>query len=179
MSETDEPGCHFCDELRGRTGGAPRAFDDERFAVFIGRYQPTGPGYALVVPHRHVQDLHSLPEADCGAMLRMVRLTSVAVQRAFDASGTTVMQNNGPPGQSVPHLHFHVVPRRPGDGYPRRASVPELEDELTDQALKLAAALVAAGESGPSAEQAPRRRGVARDRAQLVGIAFLTGLASP
>ena len=141
MSDVDVPGCHFCDELRGRAHGAPRAFDDGRFAVFIGRYQPTGPGYALVVPHRHVQDLYALLEQDCGPMLQMVSLASAAIQRAFDASGTTVLQNNGPPGQSVPHLHFHVVPRRPGDGYPRRVGAATSEDELEQQALRLAAAL--------------------------------------
>lgn len=74
-------------------------------------------------------------------MLQMVRLTSAAVQRAFATSGTTVTQNNRPPGQSVPHLHFLVVPRRPDDGYPRQSNVPESEDELTGQALELAAAL--------------------------------------
>ncbi|MFD2079639.1 histidine triad (HIT) family protein [Actinopolymorpha cephalotaxi] len=141
MSEIDVPGCHFCDEVRGRTTEAPRAFCDESFSVFVGRYQPTGPGYALVVPSWHVEDLPALPEDLCGPMLRMARRTSVAVQQAFGATGTTVLQNNGKPGQSVPHLHFHVIPRRPGDGYPRRAETPVHVDELTRQATILATAL--------------------------------------
>lgn len=141
MSDRDVPGCPYCDALEGRCRSEPLAFDDGRFAVFMGRYQPTGPGYALVVPRRHVQDLHALPDQDCGPMLQMVRQTSAAVRKAFDASGTTVVLNSGSPGQSVPHLHFHVVPRRPGDGYPRRSNVPEHEDELTLQALALATAL--------------------------------------
>lgn len=141
MSDNDVPGCHFCDAVRGRAPSEPRAFDDVRFVVFMGRYQPTGPGYALVVPYPHVQDLHSLPDPDYGPMLRMVGRTSAAVQRTFGASGTTVLQNNGPPGQSVPHLHFHVVPRRPGDGYPSRTNDPESDEELARQARQLAAAL--------------------------------------
>jgi len=111
MSDIDVSACHFCDALWGRIHSEPRAFDDGQFAVLMGRYQPTGPGYALVVPYPHVQDLHSLPDDDCGPTFQMVRRTSAAVRQAFDVSGTTVMQNNGPPGQSVKHLHFHVIPR--------------------------------------------------------------------
>jgi histidine triad (HIT) family protein len=135
------PGCEFCEALAGRPGGLPVAFVDERSAVFIGRYQPTGPGYALVVPRRHIRDLDALQEQDCGPMLRIVQRTSAAVRRAFSASGTTVLQNNGPPGQSVPHLHFHVVPRRSGDGYPHNSGTPVPDDVLLSQARKLAAAL--------------------------------------
>ncbi|HEX3811811.1 MAG TPA: HIT family protein [Mycobacteriales bacterium] len=141
MNYVDVLGCHFCDALRGRKPGEPRAFDDGQFVVFLGRYQPTGPGYALVVPYSHINDLHTLPEQDHGPTLQMVRRTSVAVQEVFGTTGTTVLLNNGPPGQSVPHLHFHVVPRRPDDGYPRRSDVPESDDELTSQARNLGAAL--------------------------------------
>jgi len=110
VSDADVLGCGFCDALRGRVRDARLALNDERFAVSMGQYQPTGPGYAFVVPHAHIQDLHSLPEHECGPMLQMVQRTSVANQRTFGVSGTTVVQNNGLPGQSVPHLHFHIVP---------------------------------------------------------------------
>ncbi len=140
MTDVDEPGCHFCDVLRGRVAAEPRAFDDGRFAVFLGRYQSTGPGYALMVPYPHIRDLHALRESDCGSVLRMVRRTSIAVQRAFGVSGTTVVQNNGRPGQSVDHLHFHVVPRWSGDGYPKRSEVAESDAALESQAVELAAA---------------------------------------
>jgi len=141
MSDIDVSACHFCDALWGRIHSEPRAFDDGQFAVLMGRYQPTGPGYALVVPYPHVQDLHSLPDDDCGPTFQMVRRTSAAVRQAFDVSGTTVMQNNGPPGQSVRHLHFHVIPRWRGDGYPRRSDEPESDAVLESQAAELAAAL--------------------------------------
>ena len=132
--------CPFCDVIAGRVPGA-LAYDDGRFFVLMGRYQPTGPGYALVVPHAHVPDLHSLSAQDCGPMLQMVQRTSAAMQTAFGATGTTVSQNNGPPGQTVMHLHFHVVPRRPGDGYPRRADEAEPTAILVQQAATLAGAL--------------------------------------
>ena len=141
VSDADVLGCGFCDALRGRVHDAPLALNDERFAVSMGQYQPTGPGYAFVAPHAHIQDLHSLPEHECGPMLQMVQRTSVAIQRTFGVSGTTVVQNNGLPGQSVPHLHFHIVPRHVGDGYPRRTEVPVPDHELLEQSRMLAAAL--------------------------------------
>lgn len=141
MPHIDEPGCHFCDALHGRKRGEPRAFDDGRFAVFMGRYQPTGPGYALVVPHPHIPDLHALSERECGPVLHMVGRVSAAITGAFDVTGTTVVENNGHPGQSVSHLHFHVVPRWQGDGYPRRSETSEPDDVLANQAARLAQAL--------------------------------------
>jgi histidine triad (HIT) family protein len=66
MSDIDKPGCHFCDALRDRKPTEPRAFDDGRFAVLMGRYQPTGPGYALVVPYAHIHDLHALCKVSTG-----------------------------------------------------------------------------------------------------------------
>lgn len=141
MRDLDEHGCHFCDGLQRRTSRESCAFDDGRFAVFMGRYQPTGPGYALVVPYAHIPDLHSLPETECGPLLQLVGSVSAAIPRAFDVTGTTVMENNGRPGQSVRHLHFHVVPRWEGDGYPRRSEAPESGSRLARQADQLAAAL--------------------------------------
>ena len=62
------------------------------------------------------------------------------MQRAFGASGTTILQNDGPPGQSVDHLHIHVIPRHVGDGYPCRAQAPESSSTRERQAQRLRAA---------------------------------------
>lgn len=141
IPHVDEPGCHFCDALQGRKRGEPSAFDDGRFAVLMGRYQPSGPGYAVVVPYAHIPDLHSLSESECGPILHMVSRVSAAITGGFDVTGTTVVENNGRPGQSVRHLHFHVVPRWQGDGYPRRSEAPESDDVLATQAARLAQTL--------------------------------------
>jgi histidine triad (HIT) family protein len=138
---SDLDGCRFCDILQGRSTAGPRAFDDGRFAVIMGRHQPTGPGYSLIIPYAHVPDLHALPDSECGPVLQLVRRVSIAVQQTFDVSGTTVLLNNGPPGQSVAHLHIHVIPRWSGDGYPRRTEATESDAALQSQAAELRAAL--------------------------------------
>lgn len=131
-------GCGYCDVLAGRAEGPQRAFDDARYVVFMGRFQPTGPGYALVIPRTHVDDLHALTDEECGGMLATLRRVSDAVVRAFDGvTSTTIMQNNGRPAQSVAHLHFHVVPRWEGDGYPCTTDTETPVAELASQARQL------------------------------------------
>jgi histidine triad (HIT) family protein len=103
----------------------------------MGRYQPTGPGYSLVVPREHIVDLHQATPQQLTALLMSVQRVSRAVIEAFGVSGTTIMQNNGPPGQRVMHIHFHVVPRHQNDGYPREATDETGRSELERQAKLL------------------------------------------
>lgn len=109
--------CAYCDILTGVAKGPPTAVVTDDHVAFIGHLQPTGPGYSLVVPKRHVPDLYAFKPDELGPMLAAVQRVSTAVVKAFGASGATVLQNNGEPGQRVKHVHFHVVPRRPGHGY--------------------------------------------------------------
>ena len=134
-------GCGYCDVFSGRAAGPPVALDTDAFVSFMGRYQPTGPGYSLVVPRRHVADLHALGSEELEPMLAAVQAVSRAVLAAFGVTGTTVMQNNGRPGQHVMHLHFHVVPRWPGDGYPSESDTEVDREELERQAELLKAHL--------------------------------------
>lgn len=86
-------GCPYCDILSGAAHGPPRFLDDEEFVAFVGRRQPGGPGYALVIPRAHVENLHGLPPTQLGPML--------AVVQRFDRGGVRVRGNrhNGPAEQ--------------------------------------------------------------------------------
>lgn len=133
--------CGYCDIFTGAAQGPPIALDTPGYASFMGRYQPTGPGYALVVPKRHVADLHAFEASELGPMLEAVQRVSAAILDAFSVTGTTVMQNNGEPGQRVRHVHFHVVPRWPGDTYPSDSVEAMPITELERQAELLRASL--------------------------------------
>ena len=146
MTVEDPPGCEFCDVLAGRAEGSPTVFSDEWTVVTIGRRQPTGAGYCLVVLRHHVADLAELPDAELVGLWRTVGLVQWAIRVAFGPSGTTVMVNDGPPGQPVGHLHVHVVPRWTGDGYPCSAGNDESADALLIQADRLRSVLQAAFE---------------------------------
>ena len=84
-------------------------------AVAFLDVRPVFPGHVLVVPRGHVETLPDVPAADLGPFFERVQRLAAAVPRAVEATGTFVAMNNKV-SQSVPHLHVHVVPRRPKDG---------------------------------------------------------------
>jgi histidine triad (HIT) family protein len=70
------------------------------------------PGHTLVVPRRHAVSLLDAGEDEVTAAAALVRRVSRAMVTALDATGVVVLNASGPgSGQTVPHLHFHVVPR--------------------------------------------------------------------
>ncbi len=105
--------CTFC---RIVVGHAPAflVWQDDDVAAFLD-VRPLFAGHVLVVPTRHADTLAELPAAAIGPFFSFVQRVEAAVRRACDVPGTFVAMNNVV-SQSVPHLHVHVVPRRPKDG---------------------------------------------------------------
>jgi histidine triad (HIT) family protein len=105
--------CIFCAVVAG-TVAAHRVLEDEVAVAFLD-HRPLFPGHVLVVPRRHVETLTDLPAADAGPFLQRLQRVTAAVEAGMAAAGSFVAANNRI-SQSVPHLHFHVVPRNPKDG---------------------------------------------------------------
>src|SRR3989441_8879780 len=79
--------------------------------------QPLADGHVLVVPRTHVALLEDLEPAAADALLRAVVRLARPVREALGAAGTTIGVNNGgATGQTIPHVHVHIVPRWEGDG---------------------------------------------------------------
>jgi len=77
-------------------------------------------GYACLVFRRHAVELHDLSEAEGAAFMRDAQRLSRAVAEATGA----VKLNYEVHGNTVPHLHLHVFPRYPGDGFEGRPIDP-------------------------------------------------------
>jgi histidine triad (HIT) family protein len=105
--------CVFCDVVRGTTPAAV-VFEDDLAVAFLD-HRPLLQGHCLLVPKRHVETLPDLPAELAGPLLQTAQLLCRAVERAMEAHGSFLAVNNRI-SQSVPHLHFHVVPRWKGDG---------------------------------------------------------------
>jgi histidine triad (HIT) family protein len=105
--------CLFCRIAQGRESAA-MVFEDERAVAFLD-HRPLFAGHTLLVPRQHIETLPELPGGEVGPLFGVAQRLCTAVERAMDAAGTFVAINNRV-SQSVPHLHIHVVPRRPKDG---------------------------------------------------------------
>lgn len=124
-----DPSCLFCRIIAGEVP-AHLVADEPGFVAFLD-HRPLFAGHTLIVPRPHVVTLLDLPSGEVGPYFAAVQRVTAAVTEAMDAVGTFVALNNVV-SQSVPHLHVHVVPRRPKDGlrgffWPRTKYVSDLE----------------------------------------------------
>jgi len=91
-----------------------RVYEDENVLVFMD-VMPQAPGHTLVVPKAPSRNLLDADPAAIAKMVPVLQRTAKAVKEAFKADGVTVVQYNEPAsGQTVFHLHFHVIPRHEG-----------------------------------------------------------------
>ena len=104
---------------------------------------PQGPGHTLVMPRTPSRNLLDADPAVLGTVMAVVQKVAVAVKAAFDADGVTVMQFNEPAsGQTVFHLHVHVIPRFDGVALKRHSGDMEKPELLAANAEKIKRALV-------------------------------------
>ncbi|NLG42760.1 MAG: HIT family protein [Phycisphaerae bacterium] len=107
--------CVFCKIIRGEIP-CQRVYEDEHLLAFLD-IQPLAPGHTVVIPRHHAEFLDQLPEEWAAAIGRTLGRLGRAIVNAAGAEGFNVLQNNGKAAsQEVPHVHFHLIPRRAGDG---------------------------------------------------------------
>lgn len=115
----------FAKILRGEIP-SHRVYEDDATIAFMD-VMPQAEGHMLVVPKAPSRNLLDADAASLPALIAAVQKIAVAAKEAFDADGVTIMQfNEAPAGQSVFHLHFHVIPRR--DGVPLKPHSGTMED---------------------------------------------------
>jgi histidine triad (HIT) family protein len=136
--------CRFCQIIAGEEE-AQLVFEDERTIAFLDN-RPLFPGHSLLVPRDHYETLADLPEDLIGPLFGNARRLALAVPKAMRKPGSFVALNNVV-SQSVPHLHVHVVPRKPKDGlrgffWPRTKY--ESEDQMREVAKRVRRAVESA-----------------------------------
>ena len=107
--------CVFCKIRDGQIPSA-RVYEDDRTIAFMD-INPLNEGHTLVIPRAHAATLFEADEADLRAAIATAKRVAVAIQDALHPDGLNLLQANGAAAfQSVPHFHFHLVPRFTGDG---------------------------------------------------------------
>ena len=108
-----DPSNIFARILRGEIP-CHKVYEDDDTIAFMD-IMPQADGHTLIVPKAQGENIFELPEEALIAAIRTTQRIARAVQKAFDPPGMMIAQLNGAAaGQSVFHLHFHVVPRYKG-----------------------------------------------------------------
>lgn len=141
MPDTDpyQPENIFARILRSELP-AHKVFEDEVALAFLD-VMPQSQGHTLVIPKLSVRGMIDMPADAWGPYMVRVQKVAAAVKRGMEAEGLTVRQYEGAAGgQTVFHLHFHIIPRWIGEPLRRHGDAMEKEDVLKANAAKIRAA---------------------------------------
>jgi len=137
---TYDPNNIFAKILRGEIP-CHKVYEDADAIVFMD-VMPQSPGHALVMPKAASRNLFDADPAVLAKIAPLVQKVGVAAKAAFNADGISVIQYNEPAGgQSVFHLHYHVIPRFEGLALKPHSGKMEDAAVLAANAEKLKAAL--------------------------------------
>jgi histidine triad (HIT) family protein len=136
---TDQSGgCEFCAIARGEDTSAEVVCESSEWVAFLPE-TPATPGHTLVIPRAHVVDFLALDLRIGSSLMQAVVRVSRAIKEALQPEGMNLISSAGAAAsQSVFHLHFHLVPRRSGDGFgdiwPPKTTLSEaIEEALADR----------------------------------------------
>src|SRR6478752_438769 len=131
----------FARILRGEIP-SHRVYEDAETIAFMD-VMPQGPGHLLVVPKVASRNLLDAAPETLSRLMPVVQKLARAAKSAFAADGVTVMQFNEPAsGQTVFHLHVHIIPRFDGIPLKPHAGGMEKPEVLAENAGKIRSALL-------------------------------------
>ena len=88
-----------------------------RNAVAILDAFPLTAGHTLVIPHRHISKIQEATADDLTGLFELAASVCSGIEQGLGVDGSLVAIHNGKAaGQEIPHLHVHIVPRKPNDG---------------------------------------------------------------
>ncbi|WP_456422050.1 HIT family protein [Thermococcus sp.] len=124
--------CPFC-----RPPREGLLYENGLIRILLDAY-PANRGHLLVVPRRHVERWEELGEEEKVALIRGMELAMEVLRETLKVEAFNVGMNLGrEAGQTVPHLHLHVIPRWKGDSKNPRGGVRKAVLDLEDENLNL------------------------------------------
>jgi diadenosine tetraphosphate (Ap4A) HIT family hydrolase len=124
MPSADCPFCHL---------DPRRILAESDLALTLRDGFPVSPGHTLVVPRRHFADLFDATPEELAALWRALRVAADDLAREHGAEGFNLGVNVGAAaGQTVMHLHVHLIPRYAGDQADPRGGIRRIFPERAD-----------------------------------------------
>jgi diadenosine tetraphosphate (Ap4A) HIT family hydrolase len=102
--------CPFC------TLPVERIVDQNDLALVIRDGFPVSPGHTLLMPKRHVGSFFELDDDEVSALMALLKTAKANLDKELNPDDYNIGINDGPQaGQTVPHVHIHLIPRFAGD----------------------------------------------------------------
>jgi histidine triad (HIT) family protein len=107
--------CIFCKIVKGEIP-SNKVYEDDDILAFLD-IAPVNPGHTLVIPKTHYKNLEEIPKDLLANLILVVKKVGLGIKKGIPSEGYNIGLNNDPAsGQVVPHLHFHIIPRKTDDG---------------------------------------------------------------
>lgn len=114
MKKVLDKDCIFCKLANGEIP-TNSIYEDEDFKVIMD-ISPASKGHCVILPKTHAENLFEFPEEYCEKIMLVAKKCSKVLMNVLSCDGINVLQNNGEAaGQTVFHLHVHLIPRYEGD----------------------------------------------------------------
>lgn len=99
-----------------------KVYEDSRILSFMDAF-PQSKGHTLVIPKVKARNLFDIPSEHLQNLIHHTQKIARAVRDSLEPDGIRIMQFNGEvAGQTVFHIHFHIIPMWEGNGLGRHAS---------------------------------------------------------
>ncbi len=106
--------CIFCAIADGEIPSF-KLYEDDLVVAYLD-INPFSTGHALVIPKAHFEGLLDTDDATLAAIIARVKKVAAHIKETLPCDGFNIMQNNGEAaGQTVRHVHFHIIPRQKGE----------------------------------------------------------------
>ena len=124
MSNPNDP-CRFC---------SPRGVTGRNELVYSTRDSyPVSPGHSLIIPFRHVASFFDLSPEEVSACMELLIQEQMTLDKEFNSDGYNVGVNvNAAAGQSIFHVHIHLIPRYAGDSSHPQGGVRQVIPEKAE-----------------------------------------------
>jgi len=127
--------CIFCSIIEGSIP-SKKVYEDDDVLAILDIAQNTY-GHTLVMPKKHVTDMLDVDDETLVKVIKVVRKLTVQITDNLKADGVNILSNcKEAAGQSVSHLHYHILPRYVGDDFKFDCAAHEYDLEKVLQDIK-------------------------------------------
>lgn len=132
MSDLD---CIFCKIANGEIP-SKTLYEDNDFRVILD-ISPASKGHAIILPKKHADNIYELSDEDASKIFVVAKRVATVMEKILKCDGMNILQNNGETaGQSVFHLHVHLIPRYKNDNLKIKWTPGTAEDILDEELVE-------------------------------------------